>query len=74
MADSCQCMAKTITILSSNYPPIKINKQINTYLNFGMGKMFSSSSNIKKVEIILLFVAYEVGAILIPQMSLKKNQ
>ena len=39
-----------------------------------MGKMFSSSSNIKKVEIILLFVAYEVGAILIPQMSLKNNQ
>ena len=28
MADSCQCMAKTTTILSSNYPPIKINKLI----------------------------------------------
>ena len=25
MADPCQCMAKTITILQSNYPPIKIN-------------------------------------------------
>ena len=25
MVDSCQCMAKTITILQSNYPPIKIN-------------------------------------------------
>ena len=27
-ADSYRCMAKTITILSSNYPPIKINKLI----------------------------------------------
>ena len=26
MADSCQCMAKTTTILLSNQPPIKINK------------------------------------------------
>ena len=26
MADSCQCMAKTTTILLSNWPPIKINK------------------------------------------------
>ena len=25
-ADSCQCMAKTTTILQSNYPPIKLNK------------------------------------------------
>jgi len=25
MADSCQCMAKTTTILYSNQPPIKIN-------------------------------------------------
>ena len=23
MADSCSCMAETITILQSNYPPIK---------------------------------------------------
>ena len=26
MAGSCQCMAKTTTILLSNWPPIKINK------------------------------------------------
>ena len=26
MADSCQCMAKTTTILYNNWPPIKINK------------------------------------------------
>ena len=26
MADSCECMAKTTTILQSNYPLIKINK------------------------------------------------
>ena len=26
MCDSCQCMAKTTTTLSRNYPPIKINK------------------------------------------------
>ena len=26
MTDSCQCMAKTTTILQSNYSPIKINK------------------------------------------------
>ena len=26
MADSCQCMAKTTTILYSNWPPIKISK------------------------------------------------
>ena len=25
VADSCRCMAKTTTILYSNYPPIKIN-------------------------------------------------
>ena len=31
-----------------------------------MGKMFSSSRNIKKVEIILLGVVYEVGTVLIP--------
>ena len=29
VADSCQCLAKPITILSSNYPPIKINLKIN---------------------------------------------
>ena len=28
VADSCQCMAKTTTILYSNYPPIKINKSL----------------------------------------------
>ena len=26
MADSCQCKAKPITVLKSNYPPIKTNK------------------------------------------------
>ena len=26
MADSCQCMAKTTTILYSNWPPIKISE------------------------------------------------
>ena len=26
VANSCQCKAKTITILQNNYPPIKINK------------------------------------------------
>ena len=25
VADSCQCMARAITVLLSNYPPIKIN-------------------------------------------------
>ena len=29
MADSCQCKAKPITILQSNYPPIKTNKLKN---------------------------------------------
>ena len=29
MADSCQCMVETTTILWSNYPPIKINKLTN---------------------------------------------
>ena len=28
MADSLRCMAKILTILLSNYPPIKINKLI----------------------------------------------
>ena len=28
MADSCQCMARTITILESNYPQIKIHIKI----------------------------------------------
>ena len=33
MADSCQCMAKTITILESNYLSIKINKLIKKIKN-----------------------------------------
>ena len=28
MADSCECVTKTTTILQSNQPPIKINKLI----------------------------------------------
>ena len=32
VADSCQCMAKIITILYSNYPPIKINFKNLVYL------------------------------------------
>ena len=33
MADSCQCMAKTTTILQSNWPPIKMNKLLKNKLN-----------------------------------------
>ena len=43
MADSCECMAKTTTILSGNWPPIKINIFLKKLFNVSNGFLGSSA-------------------------------